>query len=81
MTGTMAPGKQCVTALKKQICRVMASPTINVVGEKRGRGGGGGCGSREDRSGCCCGETVVEMREEHGRLPECLITASLRSLQ
>ena len=43
IAGTVAPGKQRVDALKKRISLVMESPTISVVGEKRGRGGGS-CG-------------------------------------
>ena len=39
MSGTVAPGKQCVVALKNLMSLIMESPTINVVGEKRGRGG------------------------------------------
>lgn len=38
MTGTVAPGKQCVIALKKRIFLVIESPIISVVGGKRGRG-------------------------------------------
>lgn len=37
-TETVAPRKQCVTALKKRMFLVMESPTIRVVGGKRGRG-------------------------------------------
>ena len=36
MTGTVAPGKRCVTALKKRMCRVIESPVIKVVGGKGG---------------------------------------------
>ncbi|KAF3837639.1 hypothetical protein F7725_009407 [Dissostichus mawsoni] len=58
MTGTVAPGRQRVAALKNRMFLVMESPIINVVGAKRGRGGAG-----------------------PGKLPECLSTASLRSLR
>lgn len=34
--GTIASGKQCVAASKKLMYQLMESPTINVVGEKRG---------------------------------------------
>lgn len=37
MVGTVAPGKQCVIALKKRIFLVIESPIISVVGGKRGR--------------------------------------------
>ena len=43
MTGTVAPGKQCVAVLKKRMFLIMEFPTINVVGEKRGHGDDG-CG-------------------------------------
>lgn len=42
MTETVAPGRQCVTVLKKQMFLVIESPTINVVAEKRGQGDDGG---------------------------------------
>lgn len=38
MTGTVAPGKQCVTALQKRMFWVIESPPIREVGEKMGRG-------------------------------------------
>ena len=38
MHGTVAPGKQRVIALKKQMFLVMESPIIRVVGGKSGRG-------------------------------------------
>lgn len=38
---TVAPGKQCVVALKNLQCLMMESPTRRAVGAKRGRGGGG----------------------------------------
>ena len=38
MSTTLAPGKQCVTALKNRIPLVMESPMITVVGGKSGRG-------------------------------------------
>ena len=41
MSGTVAPGKQCVAALKKRVFLIMESPTISVVGGNRGRGGVG----------------------------------------
>ncbi|KAF3834539.1 hypothetical protein F7725_027097 [Dissostichus mawsoni] len=41
MTGTVAPGRQRVAALKNRMFLVMESPIINVVGAKRGRGGAG----------------------------------------
>ena len=41
MSAALAPGKQCVTALKKLISRVMESSIIIVVGVKSGRGVGG----------------------------------------
>ena len=41
MSATLAPGKQCVTALKNRISRVVESPIIIVVGGKSGRGVGG----------------------------------------
>ena len=37
-TGTVDPGKQCVATLIKRTFRIIESPTINVVGEKSGRG-------------------------------------------
>lgn len=43
MTGSVAPGKQRVVILKKRMCLIMESPTIKVVGVKRGRVDGG-CG-------------------------------------
>lgn len=36
MTGTVAPGRQRVIALKKRMFLVIDSPMINVVGGKRG---------------------------------------------
>ena len=57
MTGTVAPGKQRVIVLKKRTCLMIESPTINVVGGKRGRGGAGRVSLRSDGdrelSGCC----------------------------
>ena len=45
ISGTVAPGKQRVTALKKQIFLMMESLVISVVRERKGRGrGGDGCG-------------------------------------
>lgn len=38
MSRTFAPGKHRVTALKKRMFFTMESPTIKVVGGKRGRG-------------------------------------------
>ena len=38
ITGTVAPGRQQVVALKKRIFLVIESPIIRVVGEKSGRG-------------------------------------------
>ena len=38
ITGTVAPGKQRVIALKKWMSLVIESPMINVVGGMRGRG-------------------------------------------
>lgn len=38
MLGTVAPGKQCVPVLKKQIYLNVESLTINVVGRNKGRG-------------------------------------------
>lgn len=38
MTRTVAPGKQCGDALKNLMLQIIESPTIKVVGEKRGRG-------------------------------------------
>ncbi len=49
MSRTVEQGKQCVAALKKRTFLIIESPTIKVVGEKSGRGGGdwrftlGGC--------------------------------------
>ena len=39
MTGTVAPGKQCVMALKNLMYLVIESPMISVVAGRRGRGG------------------------------------------
>ena len=36
MDVTLAPGKQCVVALKERIFLVMLSPTIKVVGKRKG---------------------------------------------
>jgi len=38
MTGTVAPRRVCVIALKKRISLVIESPMINMVGGKRGHG-------------------------------------------
>lgn len=81
MTGTAAPGKQCMATLKKLMFLIMESPTIRVVGGKRGRGI---C----DRAGECCGEAATsDLRVGfptilgYGRLPERLSTASFRILR
>ena len=41
MSITVAPGKQCVVALKKRTFLTKESPIISDEGEKRGRGGEG----------------------------------------
>eukprot|EP00064_Thunnus_orientalis_P018752 superscaffoldBa00004421_g18858 len=38
MSGTVAPGKQCVAVLKKRLFLIMEPPPISVVGAKRGQG-------------------------------------------
>lgn len=38
ITGTVAPGKQCVVTLKKRTFLIMESPISRVVGGNRGRG-------------------------------------------
>jgi len=58
MSWTVAPGKH-VTALMKRMCLVMESPMINVVGGRRGRGGGAGaevCGlpGQDSRRSATC---------------------------
>jgi len=60
MTGTVAPGRQCVAALKKWMSLVIESPTINVVGEKRGQGDGESTGSVR------AGERCVEAAADRG---------------
>ena len=41
ITGTVAPGRQRVAALKNRMFLIMESPIMNVVGANRGRGGAG----------------------------------------
>lgn len=41
MTGTVAPGKQRVVALKKRTLLIIESPIISVLGGKSGQGDGG----------------------------------------
>ncbi|XP_058469240.1 zinc finger protein 177-like [Solea solea] len=43
ISGTVAPGKPCVAALKNRVFRIMESPIMSVVGENSGGGGD-----------CCC---------------------------
>lgn len=38
MTGTVAPGKECIVALKNLMFLIIESPTIGVVGENSGCG-------------------------------------------
>lgn len=59
MTGTVAPGKQCVVELKKRMFLVMESPTIRVVRRKRGRGDAEYGTSGLDGGGAECGGNFV----------------------
>lgn len=87
-TTTVAPGKHRVSALKNRVCLMMESPTIKVVGAKRGRGEDG-CVLRRGTEGL-----TLDVRVEGGcgraaslllpaspggwKPPERLSTASLR---
>ena len=60
ITGAVAPGKQCVAALKKQIFLVIESQRMSEIGVKKGRGDDG-CELSVicDRAGECCGCVVA----------------------
>lgn len=57
MSGTVALGKQCLSALKKCIFLVMESQTISVKGQKSGRGG--------------VGYRLCQDKTEHAQHPQC----------
>ncbi len=56
ITGTVAPGRQCVVVLTKRISLIMESPTIRAVGGKGGQGGEHRCSTCQDagRGGESC---------------------------
>ena len=90
MSGVVAPGKQCVTALMKRMFLMMESPIIRVVGGISGRRGVPGLGDLGERrvvAPVCgmeeavgCRSEVVSSSEGHGftAVAKPVITPELR---